>query len=513
MVQHLVNVDSGKVYLVGAGPGDPGLLTMRAAECLAMAEVVLYDYLAAPQLLTHTRPDAELVCLGRHGQGRLMTQEEINRLMIGHARRGRSVARLKGGDPTIFARLAEELAALDAAGVPFEIVPGVTAAQAAASHAGICLTHRDQASCVTLVTGQETSGKAAGEELDYAALARLPGTLVFYMGVTTAPAWSRALVAHGKPPETPVAIVRRASLPDQQVFVTTLAEVGDVIVRERLRPPAVILVGDVTAESAAARWFTSRPLSGRTVLVTRPVGSDPLPDPMAERLRQLGAAVLSQPAIEISEPADWGPVDAVIQRLNEFDWLVFSSTNGVHYFIERLFALGHDLRALGGRRLAAIGPATADALAEYHLRADVQPDTYRAEALAKALAAEAKGRRFFLARASRGREVLAEMLTAAGAKVEQAVVYSSRDVTQPDASIADALAAGQVDWTTVTSSAIARSLVAMFGDALRKTRLVAISPLTADVLRESGYEPTAVAERYTTDGIVAAMLASDGHAK
>ena len=511
--KRFMNTNSGMVYLVGAGPGDPGLLTMRGAECLRAADVVLYDYLAAPQLLAHTRADAELVCLGRHGQGRLMTQREINHLMILHARQGLAVVRLKGGDPTIFARLADELAALEEAGVRYEIVPGVTAAQAAASHAGICLTHRERASCVTLVTGQETSGKEAGEQLDYASLAHVPGTLVIYMGVTTAPQWSRALVAHGKPPQTPVAIVRRASLPDQQTIRTTLAEVADVLARDRLRPPAVIVVGDVAREANVANWFTTRPLSGRTVMVTRPAGTEPFPDPMAERLRQLGAAVLAQPAIEISTPADWVPVDAVIARLDQFDWLVFSSANGVRFFLERLFALGHDLRALGGRRLAAIGPATAEALAEYHLTVDVAPDVYRAETLAEALAPVAKGRRFFLARASRGREVLAEMLTAAGADVEQAVVYSSRDVAQPDATIADALAAGRVDWTTVTSSAIARSLAAMFGDALRKTRLVAISPLTADVLRELGHQPTAVADQYTTEGIVAALLANNDRAE
>lgn len=503
-----MNENAGKVYLVGAGPGDPGLLTMRGAECLRAADVVLYDYLAEPQLLAHTRAGAELICLGRHGQGRLMTQREINALMVRCAREGRAVVRLKGGDPTIFARLAEELSALSQAGVPFEMVPGITAFQAASSHAGICLTHRDQASCVTLVTGQESVGKDADQSLDYAALARLPGTLVFYMGVTTAPRWSRALVEHGKPPETPVAIVRRASLPDQQTLLTTLAEVGEVIARRKLRPPAVIIVGDVARDSAAASWFTSRPLFGRTVLVTRPAAQSLT---VIDALRPLGAAVVCQPAIEIAEPADWGPVDAVVGRLDAYDWLVFSSSNGVHWFLTRLAALGHDLRALGGRRLAAIGPATVEALAEYHLTADLQPDTYRAEALAEALAPHAQGQRFFLARASRGREVLAELLTAAGAIVDQAVVYESRDVDRPDETIAEAMAAGRIDWTTVTSSAIARSLANMFGDALRKTRLAAISPLTADVLRELGYKPDVVADQYTTDGIVAAILAAEGH--
>lgn len=501
-----MSAKTGTVYLVGAGPGDPGLLTLRGAECLRAADVVLYDYLASPLLLAHARPGVTLVCLGRHGHDRLKSPAEVNDAMVRHARQGRCVVRLKGGDPTIFARVADELAALEAAGVPHEIVPGVTAAQAAASHAGIPLTRRGDASCVAFVTGQETTGKHADESLDYAALARFPGTLVFYMGVTTAPTWSRALVEHGKSPDTPVAIVRRCSLPDQQTIYTTLGDVDGVLAggADKLRPPAAIIVGDVAQARDAPNWFTSRPLFGRTVLVTRPEGQA---DELASWLRNLGAEVLRQPAITIRPPRDWGPVDDVIRRLAKFDWLVFSSANGVDHFFDRLAALGLDARKLGGVKLAAIGPATEEALAENGLVADVAPETYRAEALAEALAHLARGKRFLLARASRGREVLAEMLTAAGADVEQVVVYESRDVASPDEEVAAALAAGRIEWTTVTSSAIARSLVRLFGESLRKTRLAAISPLTADVLRELGYEPTSVAQRYTTDGLIDAILA------
>ncbi len=492
------------MYFVGAGPGEPGLLTLRGAECLRLADVVLHDYLASPEVLTCARPEAELICLGRHGHGRLMSQAEINEAMLRHAGSGRVVVRLKGGDPAIFGRLAEELAAVESAGVPYEIVPGITAAQAAASHAGIPLTQRDEASCLAFVTGHESSEKELA--IDFAALAKFPGTLVFYMGVTTAQAWSRALIDHGKPPDTPVAVVRRCSLPDQQTILTTLGEVGERLQQVKLRPPAVIVVGDVARQRAADNWFTSRPLFGRTVLVTRPQHQS---RELAGRLQSLGASVLCQPAIEIGEPADWSRVDAVIDRLEGFDWLVFSSSNGVHCFFRRLLECGHDLRRLGAARLAAIGPATVAALAEYHLRADVQPATYWAEALAEALASHARGKRLLLARASRGREVLAQMLTAAGATVEQAVVYESRDVAAPDAEVAEALAAGQIDWTTVTSSAIARSLVRLFGEGLRKTRLAAISPLTADVLRELGHPPAVVADSYTTDGVVAAILAAE----
>jgi len=497
--------EPGQVYLVGAGPGDPGLLTLRGAECLRAADVVLYDYLAGPELLYSARAGAELVCLGRHGHGRLMSQAEINERMVCEARAGKTVVRLKGGDPAIFARLAEEVAALEAAGVPFEIVPGVTAAQAASSHAGIPLTNRDDASCVAFVTGQERCDKASDEELDYAALAQFPGTLVFYMGLTTAPKWSQELIAHGKSAYTPVAIVRRCTFADQQTIFTTLGGIEEHLGPGKLRPPAVVIVGAVARARSLDDWFTSRPLFDQTVLVTRPAHQA---DAMVAKLSALGADVLYQPAIEISGPADWGPVDAAIAQLADFDWLVFSSSNGVDYFFRRLFALGHDLRTIGGAKLAAIGPATVEALAAYHLQADISPDAYRAEALAEVLAPHAKGQQFLLARASRGREVLAEMLTDAGGNVRQAVVYQSTDVTTPSPEVVEALSAGKIDWTTVTSSAIARSLVNLFGDALCKTKLVAISPVTAEVLRELGYPAATVAATYTGDGILNAILAA-----
>ncbi len=493
----------GIVYLVGAGPGDPGLLTLRGAECLSLADVVLYDYLASPELLSHVQPSAELICLGRHGHGRLLSQTEICESMVQTASDGRNVVRLKGGDPAVFARLAEEIAALEAADIPYEIVPGVTAASAASSYAGIPLTDRDSASCVAFITGQEQDQKLASEALDYESIAKFPGTLVFYMGITTAPTWSRTLVAHGKSPKTPVAIVRRASLPDQQTICTSLGELPHVLSQQKLRPPAVVIVGEVAGEYRATNWFNTRPLFGITILVTRP---EHQADDLATRLRSLGADVLYQPAIEIAPPDDWSKVDAAIDRLREFDWLVFSSGNGVHFFMQRLLARGFDARRLASARLAAIGPATAEALAEFHLVADIQPDEYRAEALAEALGPQAKGKRVLLLRASRGREVLSEMLSAAGASIEQVVVYESRDVSDADEAIIAALAAGKIDFTTVTSSAIARSLVSLFGNALSKTKLAAISPLTAEVLAEAGYPAAVVAKSYTSEGIIAAIL-------
>jgi uroporphyrinogen III methyltransferase/synthase len=494
-------VQHGVVYLVGAGPGDPGLITLRGVECLRRADLVLYDYLVNPRLLTHARPEAELLCLGRHGQDRLMPQAEVNQRMVAAARAGHSVVRLKGGDPAVFARAAEETAALEAAGVPYVIVPGVTAALAVAGYTGIPLTHRDAASAVALVTGHEGDDKT-GAPLDYRRLAGFPGTLVFYMGVTTARHWSAELIAGGQSPKTPAAIVRRCSWPDQTIMRCTLEQVADRLEETRLRPPVVVIVGPSVELAADVNWFTARPLFGLRVLVTRPAGQLAA---LREHLEELGAEVLEQPAIEIVAPDDWAPVDDALDRIDQFDWLVFSSANGVRALIERLCRHGGDLRRLERIRLAAIGPGTANELSLYRLTPDLEPDEFRAEALAAALSHQAAGRRFLLARASRGREVLAEQLRAAGGHVEQIVVYASRDVARADPEIVARLAAGRIDWITVTSSAIARSLAALFGEALHQAKLASISPITSATLRELGHEPAAEATRYTMRGVAEAI--------
>lgn len=490
------------VYLVGAGPGDPGLITVRGVACLRRADLVLSDYLVNPELLTLARPDAEVIALGGHRSRRMESQEEINSQMVAAARRGKTVVRLKGGDPHVFGHSAEEIAALEAAGIAYETVPGVTAALAAAAYAAIPITHGQHSSAVALVTGQERGDKTESR-LDYGALAEFPGTLIFYMGVTSATEWSTALIRRGKQSETPAVIVRRCSWADQETIRCTLGTVGDVIARRRIRPPAVVLVGEVVGLAPDTSWFTSRPLFGCRIVVTRPreQASD-----LAERLRELGAVVLMQPAIEISPPRDEQAVDEALERIGDFDWLVFSSANGVRYLLDRLWSRGGDLRRLGDLKLAAIGPGTAEALARYHLRADLVPDEFRAESLAESLADGAAGRRFLLARASRGREVLAEQLAAAGARVEQVVVYQSSDVVTPEPAVAEALAAGRVDWITVTSSAIARALVNLFGDQLRRVKLASLSPITSATLRESGLEPAAEAIQYTIAGLIEAIV-------
>jgi uroporphyrinogen III methyltransferase/synthase len=328
------------------------------------------------------------------------------------------------------------------------------------------------------------------------------------MGVTTARQWTSALMAAGKSADTPAAIVRRCSWPDQVTIRCTLGTLATEIERAHVRPPVVIIVGEVAlSASGEMTWFMRRPLFGKRVMLTRPLDRT---DALFQPLSEMGAECLVQPAIKVGPPDDWGPIDAALARLSEFDWLVFSSVNGVQFLLERLVQTGRDLRDLAGVKLAAIGPGTSEELAKYHLRVDGQPaEVYRAEALAELLAKGARGKRFLLARASRGREVLADALRAAGGQVEQVVAYSSTDVEQADPDIAAALKAGHIDWITVTSSAIARSLAKMFGEDLHKAKIVSISPVTSATLSELGFTRAAEARQYTMEGVVEAILEAE----
>jgi uroporphyrinogen III methyltransferase/synthase len=406
------------------------------------------------------------------------------------------------GDPSVFARGTDEIGPLSDAGIPWEIVPGITAGLAAAAYCEIPITHYDDASAVALVVGQERRSKATAS-LDYGLLADFPGTLIFYMGVKTVATWSGALLERGKPPETPVAIVRWCTRTRQRMVRSTLATVAEVVAREEIRPPAVFVVGKVVDRTPDLSWFTSRPLFGSRVLIA---GSASTSDKLRDRLTELGADAITQPAIRITDPEDWAPVDAALDGLDRYDWLVFSSGNGVDYLMRRLFDRGGDVRRLGGARLAVVGSGTAEHLRRYHLEADLVPETFNAEALARALAGEAAGRRFLLARASRGREVLADALRAAGGEVDEVVVYGSQDVEEANLEVARGLASAEIDWVVATSPATARSLDRLYGDRLSRARLASISPLTSAALRELGYEPAVEAREHTVDGLVAAIV-------
>lgn len=487
----------GSVFLIGAGPGDPGLLTLRGAELLRQSDVVLYDGLCNPALLHHA-PAAEHVCVGKHGQSRIWTQQEIIDEMLRHARAGRQVARLKGGDPAVFARTAEEVEALQQAGIALEIVPGITAALAAGSFAGIPVTHRALASAVALVTGHEEPGKAQSA-LDWVAIAKFPGTVVVYMGVTTAQAWTNALIRAGKPGETPVAIVRRCSLPDQQVIRCRLDEVAEQLTpASKLRPPVIVIIGPVTDLADPMHWIESRPLLGQTVLVTRPADQA---DSLAQPLRHLGAQVLIQPVIEIAPLEDWSEVDRTIESLGDFDYVVFCSHNGVQSFLGRVFDTGKDLRQLSGSKIAVVGEKTALSLAQYHIRADIVPENFRAESLAQTVANEVQGKRVLIVRASRGRDVLAESLSRSGANVTQLTAYQHRDVETLDPLIAEMASAGQIHWITLTSSASAESAARLFGENMNQMKIATLSPVTSSQVRQLGFDVDAEADPYTMDAL------------
>ena len=494
-----------KVYLVGAGPGDPGLITLRGVSCLRRADVVLYDYLVNAAALEHASPRAELVPLGRKGTGRALTPEDITDRMVTAALAGRTVVRLKGGDPSIFGRCADETGALRAAGIPFEIVPGITTGLAVAAYCEIPITQQDDASAVAFVTGRERDAK---EEscLDWKALAAFPGTLLLYMGVKRSGLWSRALIEHGKRPETPVAVVRWCSRSGQETVRCTLATVADEVERRGLRPPAIFVVGDVVDRAPERSWFASLPLFGRRVLVP---GSPATSRKLREQLARLGAEVVLQPAIRVTAAPDPAPLDAALDHVDAYDWVVFSSANGVDALLGRMHARGEDARRLHGVRLAAIGTGTADRLAQHHLVADMVPRAFVAEGLAKALLNGGGAHRLLLVRADRGREALAEALVAGGARVDQVVAYESTDVTEADPDVAEALAAGEIDWITVTSGGTARSLARLYGDALASARFASIGPIASEALCALGHEPAAEAAPHTTAALVHAILRAE----
>jgi uroporphyrinogen III methyltransferase/synthase len=356
---------------------------------------------------------------------------------------------------------------------------------------------------VAIITGRERDEK--DESHLSGGLADFPGTLIYYMGVRRAAKWSTALIKDGKPADTPVAIVCWCSRPQQRMIRCTLGTVVEVVEREEVAPPAVFVVGPVVDRAPEMSWFARRPLISARVLVT---GSPGTAEPLRDGLSVLGAEVITRPVIRVTEPPDWAPVDDALERLDQYDWLVFSSANGVDYLFRRLDELGGDVRRVGQTKLAAIGSGTAERLARYSLRADVVPDKFIAESLAEALMADAKGHRFLLARTNRGRQVLADELEKAGGQVDQVVVYGSFDVEEPDPSMVAALSSGEIDWVTVTSSAIARSMVRLYGDALKESRLASIGPMTSKTLRELGYEPAVEASPHSTGGMIDAIVRS-----
>jgi uroporphyrinogen III methyltransferase/synthase len=468
-------------YLVGAGPGDPGLLTLRAKELIERADVVLYDLLIGPEILGWARDDAELIFVGKQGGGEQVPQEETNRLLVEHAAAGRSVVRLKGGDPFVFGRGSEEAHVLREAGVDYEIVPGITSGIAAPAYAGIPVTHRNVAAGVAFITGHQARD---GAELDWEALARFPGTLVFYMGVRALPRISEGLIGGGRSPDEPAAIVERGSMAGQRTTHATLATIAERAAEVGVAAPAITVVGPVAAMGEELRWRELRPLHGVRVAVTRARAQA---SPLAARLRELGADVVEAPAIRVRS------LEAELPSL-DVDLVIVSSPNGAQELFAALERSGRDARALG--RVAAMGPGTARALRERGIVADIVPERAVAEGMVEALADEPLAR-VLLARASEGRAVLPDALRARGVEVVEVALYET--VAEPvDADL------GAVDWITFTSASTVRFL----GEIPAGPRLASIGPATSDALREAGREPDVEADPHTPDGLVAALLSA-----
>jgi uroporphyrinogen III methyltransferase/synthase len=482
---------SGIVHLVGAGPGDPGLLTVRAVELIAQADVILHDRLIPAEALAGARTGAEVIDVGKVGGGGQVPQEQTTALLVEHALAGRRVVRLKGGDPYVFGRGGEEARACRAAGVAFEVVPGVTAGVAAPARAGIPVTQRGMASAVAFVTGHEDPAKP-DTAIDWPALAAFPGTLVFYMGVRALPRIAERLVASGRSAGEPAAVVERGTLPGQRTVRAPLSEIGAAAAQAAVRAPAITVVGPVAALHEELAGVGGRPLAGRTIAVTRARAQA---SALAARLRELGAEVVEAPAIRIE------PLPADVPDLSAYDLVCVTSPNGAHELLRRV----RDARALAGPLIAVIGPGTARALREHGIEADVVPARSVAEGLVEALA-PLTIRRALVARAEEGRDVLPDALRGRDAQVDVLVLY--RTVAEPldDDTRAAALGA---DLATFTSASSARFFHQAAG-TLDGPRLVSIGPATSAALRELGYEPDVEAADHTPDGLIAALLADAG---
>ncbi|MCL5057939.1 MAG: uroporphyrinogen-III C-methyltransferase [Actinobacteria bacterium] len=497
----------GMVYLVGAGPGDPGLITVKGRECVQKAEVIVYDRLAGGGILAHARKDAELIYVGKGPERHTLRQEEINSLLVEKASSGKTVTRLKGGDPFVFGRGGEEAEALHRAGLIFEIVPGITSAVAVPAYAGIPVTHRGIASGFSVITGNEDPEKE-GSDIDWPGLARVKGTLVFLMGMSNLPSIAAQLIKNGKPGETPVAVIMWGTRTSQRTLVANLDNVARRAEEEGFMNPSVILVGGVVALRETLNWFEKKPLFGCRVLVTR---SREQASMLSGAIEELGGEAVEFPTIKIEEPEDYGPLDRAIGAA-DYRWIIFTSANGVVYFFNRMFRLGKDIRELKGVSICAIGPKTREALEGFGIRVEYVPSEYRAEEIAAGLKGKiAPGERVLLPRADIARKALAEMLVKEGAHVDEVVAYRTVAGGGGREMVRSSLEKKEIDYITFTSSSTVKNFVGLLGEKdpaglIDGARVACIGPVTAETARNTGIGVDIEARSYTIDGLVEAIL-------
>lgn len=501
------NTDYGKVYLVGAGPGDVGLITVKGQELLKKADVVVYDRLANDRLLNLCPKETEYIYVGKTPDHHTLKQPEINQVLVDKAKEGKMVVRLKGGDPYVFGRGGEEAERLLEEGIAFEVVPGITSAIAVPSYAGIPVTHRHLTSTFTVITGHEDPTKE-DSQINWARLAEEPGTLIFLMGVGNLPKIVSRLVGGGKNPATPVALIRWGTRPEQEVVTGTLATIEEDVAKAGLTSPAIIIVGDVVSMRSTLRWFEDKPLFGKRILVTR---AREQASALSEALEKLGAEAVEAPMIAVQEAADKAPLEKAIAQIGDYDWIIFTSANGVRFFFDALRAKGGDIRDLQGISLCAIGPKTLEALEQKGLRVDLVPETFVAEGVLEAIQPLlGSPKKILLPRSDLARKVLVDTLVGEGHEVDDVITYETVPTDLGAWQLKEFFEEGQIDMVAFTSSSTVTNFVAFcekHGIHPQDVTYASIGPITTETAQKVGMAPAVEAEAYTIDGLVEAIMA------
>jgi uroporphyrinogen III methyltransferase/synthase len=498
------------VYLIGAGPGDPGLITVKGLNILQRADVILYDNLVANQLLSHSRPDAQRIYVGKKAGRHLFSQEQINQLILDHAQKHNCIVRLKGGDPLVFGRGGEEALALKKAGIAFEIIPGITAGIAGPAYAGIPITHRELAGDVAFITGHEAADRVNDSQIDWEALARWRGTIIFYMGITKLDSICDQLIQHGMTADTPAAIVRWATTSKQETITDRLDQLAQRVAQQKIRPPAIIIIGKVVNLRKKLGWFEDRPLFGQQIMVTR---SQSQASKLTQALSNLGATVIECPVIQSAPPVDAKPLQHAIGHLADFDWILFASVNAVDAFFLQLHAMKLDSRALSPVKIAAVGTATAQRLDHFGLIPDHIPETFTAIATAESLAKKENltSKNILLPRSQLAPPELLDVLKKYNANVTEVIAYQTLSHPFANETILQGLKQNDIDWITFTSSSTVTHFLAQIDLNIlhaSKTKIASIGPTTSQTLRASGLHPSVEANPHTIAGLIEAMNTS-----